>query len=84
MVEAKRRRNETFDSLLRRFSKKIQQSGKLLQAKKVRYFTKPKSKNLKRVSTLHRLKIKEQKEYLRKVGKLPEETRDRRSRGGRF
>ena len=39
MAEAKRKKNETFESLLRRFNKKLMQSGKLLQAKKIRYST---------------------------------------------
>ncbi len=73
MVEVKRKRNETFDSLLRRFSKKIQMSGRVLQAKKIRFKIKAKSKNLRRQSALRRIEIRDHREYLKKIGKLPEE-----------
>ena len=75
MVEAKRKKGETFESLLRRFNKRIQQSGKLLQAKKVRYKTKDPNKNLKKRLALRRNKIKDEREYLKKIGKLPEDDR---------
>jgi ribosomal protein S21 len=46
MVEVKRKDNESFDSLLRRFNRKIQQSGILIRARKTRFFTPVKSRNL--------------------------------------
>jgi ribosomal protein S21 len=70
MAEAKRKKNETFESLLRRFNKKLMQSGKLLQAKKIRYLTKEPNKNLSKDLALRRKRIKEKKEYLKKIGKL--------------
>ncbi|MCX6746470.1 MAG: 30S ribosomal protein S21 [Candidatus Parcubacteria bacterium] len=73
MAEVKRKKGETFESLLRRFNKRILQSGKLLQAKKVRFLEKQPNKNLAKKLALRRLKIKAQKEYLRKIGKLIEE-----------
>ena len=73
MTEIKRKKNETFESLLRRFNKRMQQSGKVLQTKKVRFFQKPANKNLRRALALRRLRIKQQREYLKKIGKLQEE-----------
>jgi len=73
MAEVKRKKGETFESLLRRFNKRILQSGKLLQAKKVRFLEKQPNKNLAKKLALRRLKIKAQKEYLRKIGKEIEE-----------
>ena len=73
MAEVKRKKGETFESLLRRFSKRMMQSGKLLQAKKVRFKTKEPNKNLAKKLALRKLKIKQQKEYLKKIGKLVEE-----------
>ncbi|MBD3359103.1 MAG: 30S ribosomal protein S21 [Candidatus Buchananbacteria bacterium] len=70
MAEAKRKKNETFESLLRRFNKKLMQSGKLLQAKKIRYLTKEPNKNLSKDLALRRKRIKEKRDYLKKIGKL--------------
>lgn len=78
--EVKRKRGETFESLMRRFSRRVQQSGKLLQAKKIRFHTKDKSRNLQRASALRREEIKQKREYLKKVGKLKEEFGDGRNK----
>ena len=75
MAEVKRRKGESFDSMLRRFTKRIQQSGRLLQAKKTRFHTRPKNKNAARESALRRLEIAEKREYLIKIGRLVEERR---------
>ncbi len=73
MAEIKRKRGETFESLLRRFHRKLQQSGKLIQSRKIRYHKRDKSRNMQRESALRRLEIRKEREYLRKIGKLPEE-----------
>ncbi len=73
MTEVKRKKSETFESLLRRFNKRMIQSGKILQAKKIRFKTKGPNKNLAKQLALRRLKIKTKKDYLRKIGKLIEE-----------
>ena len=73
MTEVKRRKGETFESLLRRFNKRILQSGKILQAKKIRFLVKEPNKNLAKKLALRRLRIRKQKEYLKKIGKLIEE-----------
>jgi len=80
VAEVKRKKGETFDSLLRRFSKKIQHSGRLLQAKKIRYHSKPKSRNLAKFSTLRKNQIRGKREYLKKVGKLKEDQMETRRR----
>ena len=43
MVEVKKKDNESFDSLLRRFNRKIQQSGVLIRARRIRFFESPKA-----------------------------------------
>ena len=73
MAEVRRKKGESFESLLRRFHKKLQQNGKLIRSREVRYFEKGKSRNLAKDSTLRRLKIRDEKEYLKKIGKLKEE-----------
>ncbi len=79
-IENKRKKGETFESFLRKFNKKIMQSGVLLQYKKVRYYETPKSRNMQKVSAVERKKKREKKEYLKKTGKLPEEQNYRRRR----
>lgn len=71
--EVKRKRGETFESLMRRFSRRIQQSGRLLQAKKIRFHARDKSRNLRRASALRREELRKKREYLKKIGKLKEE-----------
>ena len=70
MVEVKKKDNESFESLLRRFSRKVQQSGVLIRARKTRFFQSPKSRNLQRVAARRRSKIREEKEELKKQGKF--------------
>ncbi|MFA6410805.1 MAG: 30S ribosomal protein S21 [Candidatus Buchananbacteria bacterium] len=73
MAEVKRKKSETFESLLRRFHKKLQQSGRLIQSRKIRFYEKPKNKNKVRREALRRNDIKQKREYLKKIGKLKDE-----------
>ena len=69
MVEVKRKDGESFESLLRRFTRKIQQSGVLVRARKIQFYEPPKSRNLARVSARRRAELQEQRETLKKLGK---------------
>lgn len=73
MAEVKRKKGETFESLLRRFNKKVQQSGKLIQSRKIQFFESPPNRNRRKEKALRRLKITQQREFLKKIGKLKEE-----------
>lgn len=73
MAEVKRKKSETFESLLRRFHKKLQQSGRLIQSRKIRFHERDKNKNAQRKEALRRKQIKEKREYLKKIGKLKDE-----------
>lgn len=79
LVEVKRKDNESFESLLRRFNRKVQQSGVLVRARKTRYFQPAKSRNLKRAAAQRRSELKEVREELKRLGK-PVKTYGRRSR----
>ncbi len=70
MPETKRKNKESFEALLRRFNKLVQQSGRLIQAKKIRYFKKPENLRAKKESALRRMKIENKKDYLKRIGKL--------------
>lgn len=85
MVEVKRKKGESFEALLRRFSRRIQQSGRILQAKKVRFRKPEGSKNAQRDAALRRQYLSARREYLLKSGKLKEEdfgSRNRKSYRG--
>lgn len=73
MAEVKRKKGESFESLLRRFSRKVQESGRILQAKKIRYFAAPKSKNAQRDAALRREYLRTRRDYLIKSGQATEE-----------
>ena len=73
MLEVKRKKGESFDALLRRFTKRVQLSGRLLEAKKHRFHLRNKNKNSLRKSALRRLEISTHREFLLKTGRLTEE-----------
>ncbi len=75
MAEVKKKKNESFESLLRRFHKKLQQSGRLIQSRKIRFHEKPANRTKIRRDALRRRTITEKREYLIKTGKLKEERR---------
>jgi len=77
-IEVKRKEGETTRSLLRRFTRRIQQSGVLIRARKSRFLEKEKSRRERRGSALRRNKIILEKDKLRKMGLLEEETKFRR------
>jgi len=73
MVEVKRKKGESFEALLRRFSRRIQQSGRVLQAKKVRFHKGEENKNSLRAAALRREYLSARREYMLKSGKMKEE-----------
>jgi ribosomal protein S21 len=70
MAEVKRKKGETFDALFRRFQRRIQSSGKVLQAKKIRFLQKFENTNKRRSSALRREEMRDKYEYELKTGKL--------------
>lgn len=72
MVEVRRRQNEGPDSLVRRFSRKVQQSGVLLQARKIRFYTRKKSRAKLRIEAQRRAELQKERERLIKLGEIDE------------
>ncbi len=72
MVDFKRKKGESFENFLRRFNKKLQQTGKLYEARQRQYRQKKKNKKQQKQYALVSKKIRSEKEYLRKIGKLKE------------
>ncbi|MFA5871524.1 MAG: 30S ribosomal protein S21 [Parcubacteria group bacterium] len=73
MVEVKKKDRETSESLIKRFSRRVQQSGVLLSARKGRFYKKPKSRREMRESALYRAKVRKEVDKLKKMGKFDEE-----------
>ncbi len=80
MVNVKRKKGESFESLYRRFGRRVQQSGQVLETKKSRFYTSEPSKTKQKASALRRLQARVKREYLMRIGALVEERRpmDRR------
>ena len=73
MSEIKRKKGESFEAFIRRVKRRWQQSGKLLQARKVQYQQPKLSKNMQKKHTVKKLQMISKTNYLRKIGRLPEE-----------
>ncbi len=78
MLEVKRKDGEGFDEMLRRFTRKTIESGKVLQFKKIRFHNKGQNKTASAASAKHRVSAQKKISYLRKIGKLEEPTNRRR------
>ena len=79
-IAIKKRNGENTRSLLRRFSRRIQQSGILIRARKARFYEKDRSKRERRSSAIRRERVKGEKEKLKKLGLLEEEEKFPRRR----
>lgn len=73
MIEVKKKDRETSESLIRRFSRRVQQSGVLVQARKTRFRMDEKSKTEKRQGAMYRAKVKKVVDHLKKMGKFDDE-----------
>ncbi len=70
MIEIKKQSGENNYNLLRRFSRKMQESGILLKARKIRFKSKKITKRQKLQAALFREKIRREKNKLVKLGLL--------------
>lgn len=72
MIEVKRKDRESSESLIRRFSRKVQQSGVLVQARKSRFRMEDKTKRELRQGAMYNIKVKKVVDKLKKMGKFDE------------
>ncbi|MEW5908059.1 MAG: 30S ribosomal protein S21 [Patescibacteria group bacterium] len=70
MIEVKRSENESSLSLIRRFTKKVQQSGILKRVHSSQFKTRRESNLDKKEKALKRVKAKKRMDYLWKLGKI--------------
>ena len=73
MIEVRKKDKETTESLMRRFSRRIQQSGVLVRARRTRFRNDEKSKTEKRQEALYKVKIRKEINTLKKLGKFDDE-----------
>jgi ribosomal protein S21 len=73
MIEVRKKDKETSESLIRRFSRRVQQSGILMQVRKSRFRKDDKSKTEKRQEALYKIKIRKEIDKLKKMGKFDED-----------
>ncbi len=69
-LEVKRQNRETPQSLVRRFTKRVRQSGILLRARKNRFKVREKSEQMQRRAALRRVELKKEYEKLEKLGEI--------------
>ncbi len=73
MVEVKRRERETTAAMLRRFTRRVQQSGALIQTRKTKFHKSKPTKRSVRESALRRMVVAKERVRLDKLGKLPKD-----------
>jgi ribosomal protein S21 len=85
VVQVKRKDNEGSESLIRRFSRKVRESGVLLQAQKVRFYQRKKSKRRAREEAKRKSELTAEYERKVKLGEIDEfnPAGQKRSRGHR-
>lgn len=70
MIEARRKEGESIGAFLRRFTKKVQNSGVLIQARRTRFKAEPKTRREKQLAAVRRAVTLKERERLFKLGKL--------------
>ena len=78
ILEVRRKERESSHSLIRRFSRRIRQSGILLRARKARFRKKSKSRAMKKRAALRREELKKEYEKMEKLGKISQRNVKRR------
>jgi ribosomal protein S21 len=70
VIEVKKQERENTQSLIRRFTRRVQQSGVLMRARKNRFHQRPKSHDAKKAAALRREELRKEYFKLKKMGKL--------------
>lgn len=78
MVEVRRRERETTAAMLRRFTRRVQQSGALMHARKRKFHPSKVTKRSIRESALRRIVVARERVRLEKLGKLPKDEKKTR------
>ena len=74
MIEVKKKDRESSESLIRRFSRRVQQSGVLVKARRSRFRADEKTKREKISGAIYKEKVRKVVSRLKKMGKFDEGT----------
>ena len=77
MVEFKRKKGESFEAFLRKFNRTLIRSRKLKEVRARKFLTSKPNKAKLKANALYGMKLHEKNEYLKKIGKIEEDTRGR-------
>jgi len=69
MIEVKRKTSESVSSFLRRFSRRVMQSGMILRIRKKKFYKKPLNKRRQKSAAIYRAGVKEGIEIKKKMNK---------------
>ncbi len=72
-INVTKKKGESFESLFRRFTRRVQASGKMLTARDGRFFSRTPNRNKRHGSALRRLEKRENFEYRMRAGKVTED-----------
>jgi len=75
VVEFKRKKGENFESFLRRFKRALIRSRKLNEVRQRKYLQPKNNKARQKEQALNSIRVRQKKEYLRKIGKLKDDQR---------
>ena len=78
-LEVRKHERENSQNLLRRFTKKVQQSGVLIQARSNRFHRRPKNRQAEKVIALRKRELKEEYQKLKKLGQLKNNGHNRKN-----
>ena len=73
MVEVRRKEHETVGAMLRRFTRRMQRSGILITARKLKFHRPEPTKRNVRERALRRIEMTRERTRLEKLGKLEDE-----------
>ena len=80
MVQVRKREGETSGAMLRRFTRRVQQSGVLLESRHRRFYKNSSTKREMRARALRRIKVASERTRLAKLGKLPVDVKGKHRR----
>ncbi len=73
MIQVRKKEKEAPESLIRRFSRRVQQSGVLKQVRRGRFHQEEKSRDQRRLEALYKVKIRKEISRLKKLGKFDDD-----------
>lgn len=81
VIDVNKKEGESNESLMRRFTRRVQSTGMLNRVKKRQFLAKKPNKRAVRLAAIRRSKVTAEREHLRKIGKLDEVMERGRGRG---